>query len=299
MGSNGISAFSFGKQPAWCPLKCACSENYLSANCRFLRLKVIPSELPKFLRILDLTGNQITGIPNNTFVNLHNLTQLTLSNNTIVKIEEDAFNGLKNLRELYLEGNRLSIETLETSTLFEGLNKLETLLLGKNQLKFLYENSFKSGTLRKLNLEDNNLVFRENNTETFRQMVGIQRIYLSSCRFDQEKSNVPELIFQNLTSLEMLSVSNSRLTSLGAHGLRGLPNLYTLQLNNLRLTELHKETFAGLYSLKKLNLMGNQIRVVNSSSFPAYVLRNISELNLGGNPFDCSCKLFWFMDWAK
>ncbi|ELT92208.1 hypothetical protein CAPTEDRAFT_76212, partial [Capitella teleta] len=239
-----------------CPPKCTCFESELKANCRFSSHKVIPSELPKFLRILDLTGNQIAGIPNNTFVNLHNLTQLILSRNTIVKIEEDAFKGLKNLKELSLEGNRLSIETLETSVF--GIN-----------------------------------------IEIFRQMVGIQRIYLSSCRFDQDISNVPELIFQNLSSLEMLSVSNSRLTSLGAHGLRGLPNLYTLQLNNLRLTELHEETFAGLYSLKKLNLMSNQIRVVNASSFPAYVLRNISELNLAGNPFDCSCKLFWFMDWAK
>ncbi|ELT90852.1 hypothetical protein CAPTEDRAFT_134074, partial [Capitella teleta] len=158
VGRNGISASSFGKQPAWCPSKCTCSESDLSAICRFLMFEVIPPELPKFLRILDLTKNNIKEISNNTFVNLHNLTQLTLSNNTIVNIEEDAFKGLKNLKELCLEGNELSIETLETSTNLRGFDSLEYIDLELNQIKEIPKEMFEDlSKLRTLILMNNQL----------------------------------------------------------------------------------------------------------------------------------------------
>ena len=43
----------------------------------------------------------------------------------------------------------------------------------------------------------------------------------------------------------------------------------------------------------------NAISVIDKASFPRTLLRNLSELDLSFNPFDCSCNLFWFLEWIK
>lgn len=84
--------------------------------------------------MLDLTGNHLAELQENSFSNLKNLRQLYLGENHIEKIRPGSFIN-SSVVILILNSNRL--EKLQEG-MFDGLTKLQQLALKDNRVCFLH-----------------------------------------------------------------------------------------------------------------------------------------------------------------
>ncbi|ELU12575.1 hypothetical protein CAPTEDRAFT_201621 [Capitella teleta] len=267
-------------------MSCECTKISAKAftNLTLKSLHLNQNKLPHFP---DLTDHE------ETLTFRQSLFVMKLINNVISNLSKANFQGFDSLEQLNIEYNQ--IRHLPDDC-FENLKSIKSLNFNKNHIHAVQEFALNNPTLRYINLQNNPpLVFSFRGKDLFRHATGIETIYLADCRFEQD---TPKYLFQNLTSLKWLKLESVKLSSFGRYGLRGLANLSTLHLDSLLLTELHDETFAGLDSLTELYITANRIRIVNTSSFPGRLSQNIKKLDFSDNPFDCSCELFWFMNWV-
>ena len=136
-----------------CPKQCTCVKT--SVRCHEAQLTEIPEDIPrevtelilsknsirkinlealkglKELKVLDMSGNMISTIPDNTFQTLIKLETLNLVDNYIKCIGAKAFHGLVSLKYLSLTENMIS-QIPESS--FQDLTSLTHLYLGENAL---------------------------------------------------------------------------------------------------------------------------------------------------------------------
>ncbi|ELT94470.1 hypothetical protein CAPTEDRAFT_65802, partial [Capitella teleta] len=204
------------------------------------------------------------------------------------RLAEIPANLPKFIKSLNLRQNRISV--LPTN-IFNGFQNLTFLYLNQNRITHIEEGAFTGMvSLVQLHIGDNLL-----SIETLETSVFEAELYMS--KFTMSSSNVTETIFQNISTLKVLSLRDSRLTSIPTKTLNGLTQLRSLTFDNLNIGYVSEDMFESLYSLTKLSLINNNLRVINATSFPRYLLENITKLYLTNNPWDCSCELFWFMEW--
>lgn len=154
---------------------CMCASNIVS--CSKMNLTTIPSDLPKYTAVLDLSYNDITRlraewttyklpklhnlllshnglhfISTEAFVHVKHLRYLDLSSNSIRQLDEYIFEQLEYLEVLLLYNNHIS---QIDRTAFTGLNELQKLYLSQNQVsRFPLELVKEKTRLKKLNLLD-------------------------------------------------------------------------------------------------------------------------------------------------
>nr|CAB3263486.1 leucine-rich repeats and immunoglobulin-like domains protein 3 [Phallusia mammillata] len=284
------------------------------------------------LHLLDLSFNRLRHLRNNTFINQKNLTELYLHRNKIKVVEPCAFNGLNHtLETLSLSRNRirllrgLSSSSIRESCIgflsnlryldlsrnhiaqvdgltFNGMCRLNTLLLNYNSITTLKDGSFYSlKALERLNL-DHNLVSSVSmwlfDLEKLHSLSlhnnNVSEIVQDSWKFSKEikqlnlSSNKLSLIsnglFRQLRKLEKLDLSNNVIEVMENNAFAGLEKLKTLILARNRISSSVEDidgAFHGLSALQVLNLNDNKIR-----SLSADVLRgaeNIHTLDLRRN----------------
>lgn len=113
------------------------------SSCVFFRrpgksLTKIPP-IPRNAWYVDLSRNNITKVPKNSFQTQTRCMQLSLQRNLIAAIEPGAFCGLQRLKKLSLGENRL---TVLQSGVFDGLRDLNQLDLNENFISTLSEELF-------------------------------------------------------------------------------------------------------------------------------------------------------------
>ena len=130
------------------------------------------------LTILDLSRNNITYLPPNTFAKSTRLKSLFLSQNKIHKISINAFAGLQDLVKLYLDRNEIDslyggvlhdLKSLQTfnaahnklqrirNGVLTNLRYLNDIVLNDNQISTLDGRSFQRLMIHSLNLQNNRL----------------------------------------------------------------------------------------------------------------------------------------------
>ncbi|RXN17493.1 leucine-rich repeat-containing 53 [Labeo rohita] len=204
-----------------CPSSCVvCSEDVII--CHKL-LNII--DAPGSTKALMLTDGLIDSVDNMVLSELSNMSVLALSNNAISSIMENAFQNLSFLTTLLLDHNRISSQSLDSSTFF-WLHRLETLELGNNDLIDIDGSWFQSSrALKTLQLEGNRLTCL--NSTTFAHA--------------------------DLRNLETLDLSNNLIGYLGHDSFRGLPHLRRLDLSRNHLRSA-PNAFSYLSWLSVLNL---------------------------------------------
>lgn len=179
--------------PLNCQETCVCASDVIS--CSKKDLAVVPSGLPKYITMLDLSHNSLARLRADwTPYPLKTLNTLLLSHNHITFVSSEAFHLTPNLRQLDLSCNKLRI--LEENA-FSALENLEILLLYKNKIVDIERTAFdEMKHLQKLYLSHNL----------------VQRFPLELVK-DREK----------LPELTLLDLSSNHIKALPVKQLRALP----------------------------------------------------------------------------
>ncbi|XP_052069993.1 toll-like receptor 6 [Mytilus californianus] len=75
-----------------------------------------------------------------------------------------------------------------------------------------------------------------------------------------------------------------------------MQHLEILILSGNKLAKWNQNTFANVTSLRALYIQGNNINIINKTTFPLNLLLSLEKLDLTSNPFWCTCDLMWFFD---
>ncbi|XP_075153805.1 leucine-rich repeat, immunoglobulin-like domain-containing kekkon 3 protein [Haematobia irritans] len=189
---------------AECPSVCECKwkSGKESVLCLNANLTHIPAPLDAGTQALDLTGNELASIPDDTFaeVNLLNLQKVYLAKCRLRLIERYAFRGLINLVELDLSYNAL-------------------VHIPSDALASVTE-------LRELKLNGNPILVVAN--DAFKQMMHLVRLELSDCRIEM----VEVKAFAGLeSSLEYLKLDGNKLSEVRSGTITSLTNLHGISLS--------------------------------------------------------------------
>ncbi|XP_048065854.1 LOW QUALITY PROTEIN: amphoterin-induced protein 1 [Megalobrama amblycephala] len=176
-----------------CHKMCICASNIVS--CSKMNLTMVPSDLPNYTAVLDISFNDITGLraqwTKHKLPKLHNL---LLSHNGLSFLSSEAFVFVKQLRFLDLSSNNL--RQLD-EFIFEPLTLLEVLLLYNNHISQIDRTAFTG-------------------------LNSLQKLYLSQnlvSRFPLELLKDKS----RLDKLSLLDLSSNRIKVLPIHDLQALP----------------------------------------------------------------------------
>ncbi|RUS85605.1 hypothetical protein EGW08_006617 [Elysia chlorotica] len=137
-------------------LKCSINSPQTRANCSSQGLTIVPFGLHNNLRTLDLSGNNFTVLPRNSFLSYAYLKDLYLRNNSMQELEEASLRDLHYLKVLDLTNNKL--EEVPTTALAPVAGSLEELLLAGNKIYQLPPLAFSELTrLQHLDLSGNSI----------------------------------------------------------------------------------------------------------------------------------------------
>ncbi|XP_076865806.1 trophoblast glycoprotein a [Brachyhypopomus gauderio] len=208
-----------------------------------------------------------TGIPGYT-------RNLFITGNQIRRIGPQSFKGLDNVTTLSLSNNRIS--EVESHT-FSTLRSLRSLDLSSNQLALIHPEAFtvQSGVLRELNLS--------------------RALYNHSSITDLATA----LRWSALEGLLGLDLSSNSLVYLPPRVFSHLSALRRLQLANNSIVSIHNETFSGLEYLEELDLSLNSLKTFQEEGLAELEHLPRAKLNLGQNPYTCSCGIEPFAAWLN
>ncbi|XP_013788059.1 chaoptin-like [Limulus polyphemus] len=222
----------------------------------------------------NLFGDQLNPIfSTNELQGLPQLRVLDLSANHLRDLNSDIFRGLDKLEELNLGQNELF--TIPASSL-QGLLALKTIFLQENGIKQLPQRSFPNlPTMKLLNLTGNDISYIQDGA--FVTLSGLETLLLSSNRLD----SLPSEAFVRLDKLHTLDLSDNYFTLVPLRSLMKLVRLKKLILHSNNIHSLEGTPLAEMATLEFLDLRRNGIIGISANTFVG--LPNMKDLLLDIN----------------
>ncbi|KAE9544864.1 hypothetical protein AGLY_000407 [Aphis glycines] len=187
-----------------CPAVCSCKwkGGRRTVECADRALITVPMGVDSETQVLDLSGNNLQILPNETFLKagLANLQKAYLRNCRIGQIDELAFRGLTNLIELDLSNNML---TSVPSYVFRDVPYLRDLSVAGNPIQKI-------------------------EARAFSDCPAVVKVDASHCGLQ----SVAGLAFDGIVRLETLRINDNRLTELSATVLESLTKLRSVELHD-------------------------------------------------------------------
>ncbi|XP_044311666.1 toll-like receptor 3 isoform X2 [Varanus komodoensis] len=254
------------------------------------------------LQFLNLTKTGITSIKPRTFSWLRQLKTLDLCfNNIKQKLTGQEFQGLRNIETLYLSYNYQLNLTSESFTSVPSLRKLRLRRVGCKNLNISPSPFRKLNNLTILDISNNNIAnMRDDLFDGLQQLEILDLQHNNLARlWKQGNPGGPVLFLKGLQSLHLLDLESNGFDEIPLNAFRGLSQLRSLNLRYNNLNLLPKFVFDDLTSLNALYLEKNLITAVEEKVF-GKVFKNLKVLNMGYNPFDCTCEsISWFVNWLN
>ncbi|KAJ8048221.1 Leucine-rich repeat-containing G-protein coupled receptor 5 [Holothuria leucospilota] len=278
---------------------CICHETKKTfvVNCSNKNLQIVPNNIPQVVTIIYLANNNLTSLPNNTFVNMIKLTIIDLTSNNLQSIPSDLFGCLPLLNTVYLQQNRIKkipediffnnsqlwkvdLSFNEISEippqLFKTCKMLHVLQLFSNQIKEIPKGVFNSTQNLKYLTVSNNTI-QELSKDVFSGLTLLT--YFSIAR--NNISSLPADLFDDVSLSGSVDFSNNSIEEIPSGLFSGrehhLKMLY-FQRNNLKF--LRNDSFRGLRNLHHIFLQNNNIRYLEDGVF---VGQNIRYIYIFGN----------------
>lgn len=221
---------------AFCPLKCLCNDETLSANCTQVPLiSMVPVTFNPSLKRLALNHLPLSELSNSLSV-YPSLEYLSLSWNQLRQIKYHNFNFGSAPHSLQLahpqagQSRQRELERDQASSA-ASLSQLRELYLSDNRIEQLGEDS------RPLNEPD--------------QVEPSGR--LRQAELERQSP------FLGLARLQVLELAGNRLSQLGRHAFLGLMRLRRLDLSRNSLEFIDRHSFVGLIELESLKLSRNRL----------------------------------------
>lgn len=230
------------------------------------------------------------------------LVYLNIRANVIYDIS-NLFRCLEKLEYLRIDGN--PILRILNYTLIQ-LPSLRVLSMNDLGFRFnrIEDRAFQSISLRHLIFRNNSFRFKDdvfyhfNQSEIFKYSPYIEYLDLSGNTFYY--IDVLQDMLSPLKLLRDLQMDNCKLRTLPENLFFKLPNLISVFMANNRISRWNGyKVFGNQSNILTLDLTGNVISDINEKLFPINVLKRLSKLSLGNNPFSCTCSNIWFHNWIK
>lgn len=247
-------------------------------------LKTVPLSLRemRLLKALDLGENEIEFIDTDSFYGLMNLYGLRLMGNRIRNVSSNLFDNLPSLQILSLAHNQIDLVALDA---FQNLSSIQAIRLDGNRLSSM-EHLFRNvSSLLWLNISDNVL------NEFDYNMLPEQLEWL-----DLHKNYLTELSNKNAVNVRIrtLDVRYNYLTYISPASIPDSVDI--LLMNDNRIKTVETGTFLKKVNITRVDMYANNIGQLDLNALrlpPVQTDRALPEFYIGGNPFQCDCKMEW------
>jgi len=174
------------------------------------------------------------------------------------------------------------------------MGQLLYLNLSSNQISSLSSRVFHAlGKLYTLELSDNKITKLSN-----RVFDGMSRLKYLNLR-SNEIAVIPNGVFHGMGQLIELDLSDNQIAELLTGVFDGLGQLYVINLSNNKIVSIGTEVFSSILNIQifYLYLDDNQLTTLK----PCWYGLNVTtkHMNIGKNPWDCSCDNKWMPGWLN
>lgn len=257
------------------------------------------------LQDLNLSGNGLTSVPS-ALREMRLLKTVDLGENKIDSVDPDTFYGVSNLYGLRMIGNRLRNLT---SNLFDNLLSLQILNLANNQIDRVAADAFDNvPSIQAIRLDGNRLSSMD---RLFRNASGLLWLNVSDNVLndfdygmlperlewlDLHKNYLTELSNKNGVTVRIrtLDVRYNYLTYVGPSTVPD--SVEILLMNDNQIATVETGTFLKKTNISRADMYANQIGQLDINALrlsPVHPDRPLPEFYIGGNPFQCDCKMEW------
>ena len=224
------------------------------------------------LKTLNLRGNRITAIEDNTFLHNSNLEHIHLERNRLTSISNRAFKGLSKLLTLKLKDNHLNhlsidafkdlpqITTLDVSSNYftdlpfaiTELETLENLFISNNKITTIPPSILqKCAKLRKFEINGNPILTVHH--QAFIHLPKLEELRISEAR---DVTTLPDL--NGTVSLELLRFDRASIDTIPSKLCENCPKLRSLELKGNKLKTIPK--LRRCRELRMLDLTNNHVQ---------------------------------------
>ncbi|XP_073429224.1 toll-like receptor 4 [Dendrobates tinctorius] len=307
-----ISGMHFSKENIFCEcFRNITSLRVINTDLHFLYFKSVASNLQK----IEVKKSFLSKMPSIVISKLEKLKEIRITQNEQLSYFSDSIEA-PNLELLDLSGNKLNIDPCCT-LISNGVPFLKHLNLSYNPQIFLSSMFLNMSHLRVLDLSHTQLT----NVGSYPIFYLMERlIYLdlsyTSCHFSIQCSfcglksvevlkvahttfdtNILASVFANLTELRLLDVSSCGLKNIPVETFASLKFLQTLDLSKNNLLELQPPMLSPLTALTILNVSSNRFQSFSEEA-TKFLSKNLKNVDLSHNPYDCSCHQKTFLLWV-
>ncbi|XP_011498419.1 PREDICTED: chaoptin [Ceratosolen solmsi marchali] len=238
--------------------------------------------LESSLELLDLSGNNLTSLPNHIFQQYDYLRTLIFRENRIQTFNpSEVFNGFQySLYNLDLSGNKNGIISLQDLRQMRNLRFLSiskmpgTTLSAENFLEFGMD-------IKELHVVQSNLQTIKNHA--FMHVRGIKYLDFSENAISTIEDNAFTEVGNSLMTLRIAHGLAPSTRELPSKSFKSLTNLQHLDLSNNRIRTMPDTSFHFLKRIKRIELQDNEIDSIQKGTFQGDIHSTLEDINLGYN----------------